>query len=103
MPPSIHRQRLGQIPREIRIEPAHHAHVIRKQLQRQNSQQGADLQIRFGDDDHVIAVGAQAGFLFGDGDRACATDFDFVDPANDERHVVWSCAEDDREALPYRG
>ena len=41
----IHRQRLRQIPRKIGIKPAHHAHVIRKQLQRQHSQQRADLRI----------------------------------------------------------
>jgi hypothetical protein len=51
--------------------------VIRQQLQRQNSQQRADLRVRVGDDDQVIAVGAQAGVLFSDGDRACAA------------HVVW--------------
>jgi len=41
----IHRQRLGQIPREIGVEPAHHGHVIREQLQRQDSQQRADLRV----------------------------------------------------------
>jgi len=40
--------------------------VIREQLQyhgalalRQDSQQGADLRVRFGNDDQVVAVGAQ--------------------------------------------
>jgi len=57
--------------------------VIREQLQyhgalalRQDSQQRADLRVRFRDDNQVISVG----------DRACAADFDFVDPADDERH-----------------
>ena len=67
----IDRQRLGQIPREIGIEPSHHAHVIREQLQRQDSQQGADLRIGFWNDDQVIAVGAQARVLFALGRRTC--------------------------------
>ena len=71
-PPLIHRQRLGQIPREIWIEPSHHAHVIREQLQRQDSQQGADLGVRFGNGNQVVAVGVQAGILFADDDRPCA-------------------------------
>jgi hypothetical protein len=41
----IHRQRLGQVPREIGIESPHHAHVIRKHLQWQDAQQGADTRI----------------------------------------------------------
>jgi hypothetical protein len=65
--------------------------VIRQQLQRQDFQQGADFRIRLGNDDQVIAVGAQAGILFADGDRARAAHFDFVDAADDERHIarVW--------------
>ena len=43
----IHRQRLGQIPWEIGVESAHHAHVIRQHLQRDNSQQWADICVRF--------------------------------------------------------
>ncbi len=100
---SIHRQRLTQIPREIRIKPAQHTHVIRKQLQRQHSQQRADLRIRFGDDDQIVAVGAQAGILFSDGDRACAADFHFVDATDDERHIVWSRHKDNWEALAHCG
>jgi len=41
--------------------------MIRQQLQRQRSQQGADLRIRFGDDNQVITVGAQASVLFSGG------------------------------------
>ena len=43
--PLINSQRLGQIPREIGVEAAHHAHVIREHLQRQNSQQRTDIDV----------------------------------------------------------
>ncbi len=101
--PSIHRQRLGQIPRKIRIKPAHHAHVIREQLQRQDGEQGVGLRVGVGDDDQVVAVGAQAGVLFRDDDGARAAYFDLVDAADDERHIVRSRDKDDRESLADRG
>ena len=41
----VNRQCLRQIPREIRIVASHHAHVIRKQLQRQDGEQGIDLRV----------------------------------------------------------
>jgi len=55
--------------------------VIRQQLQyhgalalRQDSQQGADLRVRFWKHYQIIAVGAQAGILFGDDNRPRVAD-----------------------------
>ena len=55
---SIHRQRLRQIPRKIRIKPAHHAHVIREQLQRQDGEQGVGLRVGriAGDEDRFTGI-----------------------------------------------
>lgn len=39
----IHRQWLGQIPREIRFKPAPYAHMIREKLQRQDFWQIANI------------------------------------------------------------
>jgi len=77
--------------------------VIGEQLQRQDGEQGTDLWVGRGDDDQVVAVGTQAGILFGDRDRPGAAYLDFVDPADDERHIVRSRDEDDPESLADRG
>jgi hypothetical protein len=42
--------------------------VIREQLQRQDGEQGVDLRVGVGDDDHFVAVGSQAGVPFRDDD-----------------------------------
>ena len=76
--------------------------MIREQLQRQDTQQGADLRIRFGDNGQIIAMGAQASVLFADGDRACAAHFNFVDPTDDELDIVRT-RDDDRETLAHSG
>ena len=81
----VHCQSLTQIPREIRIELAHHGHVIRQQLQRQHTEQCRNLRVRLGEHDHIVRVGAQAGIFFGDDNGPCAAHFHFIDTADDER------------------
>ena len=64
----IHRQRLAQVARKVRVIAARHAELIRQQLQRQDGQQWVQDRPGLRQHDQVMGVGAQAGVLFADDD-----------------------------------
>lgn len=97
----IHRQRLGQVPGEIRIEAAHHAHMIGKHLQRKDTKQGIGAWIRFGKGDQVVGVGAQVRVLLCDDDGPAAADSDLVNTADDQRHIFRSGDTEHGEVLAH--
>ena len=103
LPVLVHRQGFGEIPRKIGVIAAQNAHVIGKQLERQNRQQRGDFGRRIGDDDHFAGVGVQARIVLADGDGARATAGDFVQPADDERQIGGRGGEQDRETLADGG
>ena len=96
---SIHRQRLAQVAGEVGVVAAGNGHVVREQLQRQNAQQGADLRAGLRQHDQVAGVGAQAGILLPDRDRAPSAAGDLVDAADDHGHILGINREQHREAL----
>ena len=95
----IHRQGFGQVAGEVGVVATGDGHIVRKQLQRQNAQQGADLRAGFRQHDQVAGVGTQARILLPDCNRAPSAACDLVDAADDHGHIFRADGKQNREAL----
>ncbi len=99
--PSVDRQRLAEVPGEIRVRAPPDAHLVGQELQRYRGQDWREQRARGRDGDQFGHVGGQPGILLRNGNGQCAPTCGLVDAADHDGHVVRPRHEDHREAFVH--